>query len=169
VALASKGVNPTTIPIFLLYNVVLSSGTPTLNHCCLLGYHSSAGSQSAPQTYTMVDFDSSQSFKRGEDIVQDIAVISHEIGELWNDPIGNNQTPGWGHTGQVSGGCQFTLEVGDPLTGTPFPAVTMPNGIVYHPQELAFFSWFFRQSPSLGSGGQYSNNGTFASIQGTCN
>jgi hypothetical protein len=64
--------------------------------------------------------------------------MAHEIGEWMNDPFGNNPTPLWGHTGQVSG-CQNNLEVGDPLTGTIVPPVVMPNGFTYHLQELAFF------------------------------
>jgi hypothetical protein len=91
--------------------------------------------------------------------------MSHEIGEWMDDPIGNNSTPLWGHTGQVSG-CQNNLEVGDPLSGTDFPQLLATNGVTYHPQELAFFSWFFRQSPSLGVNGWYSDNGTFTQDAG---
>ena len=74
------------------------------------------------------------------------------------DPLVNNATPSWGHIGQV-GGCQNNLEVGDPLSGTQFPTVFM-NGFFYNMQELAFFDWFF-DTPSLGAGGVYSNNGSF--------
>jgi hypothetical protein len=46
----------------------------------------------------------------------------------------------------------------------------MPNGFNYHPQEMAFFSWFFRQHPSLGAGGKFSNNGQFTTDAGAvCN
>ncbi len=72
----------------------------------------------------------------------------------------------WGNIGQVSG-CQGNLEVGDPRTGTNFPAATA-NGFTYHLQELAFFSWFFHQSPSWGAGGKYSNNGTFTTLAANC-
>ncbi len=91
--------------------------------------------------------------------------MSHEVAEWMDDPLGGNATPAWGHVGQVSG-CQGNLEVGDPLTGTVLPAVTMPNGYSYHLQELAFFSWFFRQSPSIGVNGWYSDNGHFTSGAG---
>jgi len=30
------------------------------------------------------------------------------------------------------------------------------NGVTYHPQDEAFFSWFAHQSPSIGAGGRYS-------------
>lgn len=64
-----------------------------------------------------------------------------------DDPLTTNATPAWGHVGQVSS-CQTNLEVGDPLSGTLLPSVTM-NNFTYHSQELAFFSWFFRQVPSI--------------------
>jgi len=83
---------------------------------------------------------------------------------LVNDPYGDNQVPPWGHTGQQPG-CQENLEVGDPLTGTSMPPVTMPNGYTYDLQELAFFSWFFG-GQSIGVNGWYSNNGTFLTDAG---
>jgi hypothetical protein len=64
-------------------------------------------------------------------------------------------------------GCQSNLEVGDPLTGTPM-SVKMHNGVVYHPQDLAFFSWFYRDAKSLGINGWYSLNGTFRTPSAPC-
>lgn len=149
--LAAQGVGPSSVPILIFDSVALvDSGT-----CCALGYHSAyATPQNILQTYGTADFDSNQGFS-----APDISVLSHEVAEWLNDPTVQNLTPSWGHTGQVTG-CQNDLEVGDPLSGTLFPSVTL-NGFTYHPQELAFFSWFFRQSPSIGSGGRYSNNGSF--------
>jgi hypothetical protein len=60
---------------------------------------------------------------------------------------------------------QNNLEVGDPLTGTLFPSVTL-SGFTYNPQELAFFSWFYG-APSSGTGGAFSNNGAFAKDAGS--
>ncbi len=57
-------------------------------------------------------------------------------------------------------GCQNNLEVGDPLSGTLLPGATMPNGITYNLQELAFYSWFFG-APSIGAGGSFSDDGAF--------
>jgi len=160
-SLAAKGVNPGTFPIFLMANVVMSIGNPrNLNECCVLGYHGATGN-SAIQTYSPMDFDTTGLF--GPDVF-DTSVSAHEIGEWANDPYGNNPTPAWGHTGQV-GGCQNNLEVGDPLTGTNIPTVTMPNGFTYHLQELAFFSWFYG-APSIAVNGWYSDNNTFTSDAG---
>ena len=112
------------------------------------------------QTYGVIDFDSTRAFTGTEDI----SVASHEIDEWINDPLGNNATPAWGHIGQVSG-CQNNFEVGDPLSGTLFPSVTL-NSFTYHPQELAFFSWFYG-APSIGTGSsEFSNNDTFGSDAG---
>jgi hypothetical protein len=90
----------------------------------------------------------------------------------------------WGGLGQdygncPSGGGQNNLEVGDPLSpgyaavanehvniaGTDSNEwVMMGTGpasdLMYHLQELTFFSWFFGGT-NLGITGFYSNNGTF--------
>ena len=154
--LAGSGVGPTNLPIFMMKNVAMTDGPPTLEgNCCILSYHGAYGSPL--QTYTPFDYDTSGIFIG----VADINALSHEVAEWMDDPTGTNPTPAWGHTGQVSG-CQSNLEVGDPLSDNEFPPVLAPNGFAYHPQELAFFSWFFRQSPSIAAGGSYSNNGTFA-------
>ena len=81
-----------------------------------------------------------------------------KVAEWADDPFTANPTPLWGNTGQVVG-CQGNLEVGDPLTPTAFPPVTM-NGFTYHLQELAFMTWFYG-GPWKSAGGAYSNNGTF--------
>jgi hypothetical protein len=95
--------------------------------------------------------------------------MSHEIAEWLDDPNGSNPVPPWGAEGQVqAGSCQNNLEVGDPLSpgfGTPTNpfSVLMPNGVTYTLQELAYFSWFYGGA-SLGSGGLYSDNGTFTGL-----
>jgi hypothetical protein len=160
-ALAARGVNRGTFPIFFLYNVVMSDGDPTnLNNCCILGYHGT-GNADPTQTYSPLDFDSTGLFGTSG---LDTAVASHEVGEWMNDPFGNNPTPPWGNTGQVAG-CQNNLEVGDPLTGTEAPRIVMRNGFTYHLQELAFFSWFY-SARSVGVGGWFSDNGTFLTNAG---
>lgn len=161
-SLASQGVSPTALPIFLFYNVVMSEGTPNLlGSCCILGYH---GAYNNPvQTYSPVEFDTTGIFLG----TKNISIMAHEVGEWMDDPLGTNPTPAWGNIGQVSG-CQTNLEDGDPLTGALFPAVKMSNGYSYNPQELAFFSWYYGQKPSLGAGGVYSDNGTFKGFAKAC-
>ena len=93
--------------------------------------------------------------------------MSHEVAEWMDDPNTSNPVPPWGGEGQVpSPNCQANLEVGDPLTGTDVSPVTL-GGFAYTLQELAFFSWFYG-GPSLGSGGNYSNNGKFTGFAIAC-
>ena len=159
---AAHGGGTTSFPLFLLYNVGMSTfmaGMP--QGCCVLGYHNAFIFGGNVQTYGVGDFDSQHTIAG----TADISALSHEVGEWMNDPTGNNPTPAWGGIGQVKA-CQPNFEVGDPLSGTLFPSVTL-SSFTYHPQELAFFSWFYA-SPSLGSGGKFSNNGTFGGDAKAC-
>ncbi len=163
--IASSNGLPTNFPLLLMSNVVQAFGSTDINGaCCVLGFHDAIN---APmQTFTPFDFDTSGVFGG----VSDTSVLAHEVGEWMDDPSGTNPTPAWGHIGQVSG-CQSNLENGDPMSGVaPNITATMPNTVTYNMQELAFFSWFFRQNPSLGVNGWFSNNGTFdaTTLQGVC-
>ena len=158
-SLASKGVGPSTLPIFVLHNFVEYIGTTS--QCCVLGYHNAFSAAGGIQTYGLGMYDNSSAFAGSADI----SALSHELAEWQNDPYTNNPTPSWGHIGQVSG-CQQNLEVGDPLSGTTFSDTV--GGFTYHPQELAFFSWFYDQSPSLGVNGWYSDQGTFTTSAAVC-
>ena len=129
--------------------------------CCILGYHSFTATAAGKQTYATADYESSGRFAG----VNDISALSHEVAEWQDDPFGTNPTRPWGNIGQVAG-CQTNLEVGDPLSGTTIPTIT--NGHTFHPQELAFFSWFYHSSPSLGVNGLFSNNGTFTTAAPAC-
>jgi len=164
IALQAGGVvSPTKLAVFLLKNVVGSGATPpTTAKCCIGGYHGAFGSPA--QTYSPMDYDTTGRFGSNHDI----GILTHELGEWANDPLGNNATPAWGGVGQVKG-CQSNFEVGDPLTGTNAPTVTL-SGYVYHPQELAFFSWFYNNTTtaSTGAGGKFSANGTFKGPSKVC-
>jgi hypothetical protein len=163
-SLISRGlVGAGTLPIFFMGNVTfaIQSISPFVN-CCIIGYHGALlDANGNLQTYSPFDWDSTGAFGPA---VADTTVASHEIGEWANDPGGRNPTPRWGHVGQQSG-CQGNFEVGDPLTGTNLPPITMPNGFTYHLQELAFFSWFYG-APSLAANGWFSDNNTFTTDAG---
>jgi len=146
----------------LLANVVMYDGT--VSNCCILGYHSGVATASGEQYYDTADYDSTGLFTYNGAVTDDISAMSHELGEWLNDPNGNNPVPAWGHIGQQPG-CQTNLEVGDPLSGTTV-SIAMSNGVTYHPQELVFLSWFYRQVPSIGLAGWYSSNGTFKTDAG---
>lgn len=159
---AAHGGGTTAFPFFLLYNVVMASPfvPGTGDNCCILGYHNAFVPSLDVQTYGVGDFDTVGAFPGTEDI----SALSHEVGEWMNDPIVTNPTPAWGHIGQVSG-CQSNFEVGDPLSGTLLPSVTL-NSFTYHVQELAFFSWFYG-APSVGTGtSDFSDNDTFTTDAG---
>jgi len=163
--LNAVGGNPTEFVIFLMHNVVFYQGNTS--NCCILGYHGAVGNP--VQTYSPTDYDTSGEF--GSAIVN-VSVAAHEIGEWMDDPLGNNPTPPWGGIGQVTG-CQGNWEVGDPLTGTDFPAITMPNGVTYNPQETVFWSWYYSADhdpffQNIEAGGKYSMNGTFGGPSKPC-
>jgi len=157
--IASHQITPNQFPIFILYNVMYSQN----GLLYLGGYHFSEAPypqvlKSPGQTYAMANFRTNGSGPF------DVSILSHEIAEWLNDPGGFNAVPPWGNIGEVSG-CRRDLEVGDPLTRTDLPLITGPNGFVYHLQELAYFSWFFRTAP-IGAGGQFSDNGTLVTSAG---
>ena len=119
-------IQPNTLPIFLTYDVYLTeSAPPTLNSCCIGGYHSATGTQA----YSMATYvDAVGAFS------QNVSALSHEVGEWMDDPLvgGENQVQ-----------CGI-LEVGDPLEGTAnyggFPYVL--HGFTYDLQDLVFLTYF---------------------------
>jgi hypothetical protein len=91
--------------------------------------------------------------------MQDITALSHEMAEWYSNPFLSNVVPPWALPGSSSCAGNI-LEVGDPIEAfrkLSF-AVTM-DGSVYHPQDAVLFSWFARQTPSIGIKGRYSYRG----------
>jgi hypothetical protein len=158
--LAEQGVNATTLPIFMLYSTWEAEPVNQIFSCCIGGYHSFGGFPVPAQTYSVANFDSTGVLGPS---AMNTVIISHEVGEWVNDPYGTNLVPPWTAASPLAP-CQANLEVGDPLTGTNIPPVTMDNGFIYGLQELAFFSWFFG-GKSIGVNGWYSNNGTFLTVE----
>jgi hypothetical protein len=161
-------IKPTVFVLFLLKDVVTTTDTP-LNciHFCDYGYHSAIGTP--VQTYAVSEYDSTLHFWNDPG-VRDIAPLSHEISEWLDDPLVTNPTPPWGYIGEVSGGCQSNWEPGDPLTGHDYPAIAMPDGLTYHPQELAFQAWYYNAhtQASPGAGRKFSSNGTLSGPAKPC-
>jgi hypothetical protein len=149
----ARGIPKNVLPLFISYNVFLTSGG-----CCILGYHNSDAND---QTYSFAAYNDPGLFRAAE--IQDIHALTHELGEWMDDPFGLNPTPPWGHIGQQPG-CQNNLEVGDPVTGTGF-AVTQ-GGFLYHPEDLVFHGWFYRQNPSGSVNGLFTAMGTFTTDAG---
>ena len=156
------GVTPKTFPIFLLHNVELPR---KLGVSGSVGFHAAIPNPAfhgVTQTVAVASYLDAAVAPHEPDI----AVLSHEVGEWMDDPLGTNSAPPWGNVGQVSGSCQRNLEVGDPLTGTTFAVAR--TGVIYHPQDLAFLAWFFGPSPSRAVNGFYSFNGNFAREAPAC-
>lgn len=142
--------DPSRFTLFISANAVtVQSGLFQVN-CCDYGWHSFVNNSAGqPMTYAVADYDST-----GASLMPDIMTISHEIAEWLNDPFVSNWSPAWD-------GGMFYEEVADPLFSQPFfpDGIQMPNGLTYHPQQLAFFSWFYGAF-SLGVGGFYSAVGS---------
>jgi hypothetical protein len=158
---------PTVFPLFLTYDI----GESVNGSCCNLGYHNvMTPTPFNPGIFTYavssyVDPNVNQAFGVPL-VVSDISILSHELGEWLDDPLGTNFVAPWGNVGQVVG-CQNNLEVGDPLTGIN-SNVFMADGTIYTVQDLAFFSWFARQAPSIAVNGWYSTLNSFPTFAAPC-
>ncbi|HET9921025.1 MAG TPA: hypothetical protein VFQ30_14335 [Ktedonobacteraceae bacterium] len=159
--LSKFNIAPNNFPIFLSNNVYLYQGSSS--NCCILGYHSAVSTSQGNQTYAWGSYISPGLFSAG---VQDIDGLSHEVAEWMNDPYVNNTVPNWSVPSEPQYGCSSVLEVGDPLVGTAFKVKI--GTTTYHPQDIAFFSWFARQSPSIGINGRYTYLGTFTTYSPSC-
>jgi hypothetical protein len=160
-------ISPKTFPIFLSNDVFLYEGGDPSN-CCVIGYHSAVFSTSGTgrsqiQTYAWSSYTTPGIFSVP---IDDIHALSHEVAEWYNDPFVDNVTPNWQSPIAPQYGCNNFLEVGDPLVGVAFLVKT--DGKVYHPQDIAFYSWFTRQTPSLGIHHQYTYLGTFNTYAPSC-
>lgn len=161
-ALAQKGVNPATFPIFLSYNTLLSFSSASVN-VFPFAYQNLTGFPIPTQTYAAASFDSTGVLP----VFGDIAPLAIAVAEWMDDPMltvaaASNPTPFF-PLSPVS--CYAFLLPDAPLSGVDMPPVVMPNSFSYTLPELASFSWFFG-APSIGVNGWFSNNGTFLSDAG---
>ncbi len=133
--------------------------------CCIIGFHTydfepgTARNGNRPRIY-VVNYSSWISLGLFSGGFQDITALSHEMAETFNDPFIDNATPWWLSVDPFFGyaNCQNNLETGDVIevlaSNTVFPI--QMNGMTYHPQNEALFSWFAFQSPSRAQNGSYS-------------
>ena len=157
--LTSLNIDSHTLPIFLTYNSFLFSETP--KSCCVIGFHSAVastgpGSSQNVNTFVWASYNDRGIFERP---IEDITALSHEVAEWYHDPLTQNVVPAWPQPG--SGVCfSNIMEVGDAIERFPDLSFAVKMGDVeYHPQDVALFSWFSRQSPSIGLNGRYSYRG----------
>ncbi|HEY6287757.1 MAG TPA: hypothetical protein VIX20_18975 [Ktedonobacteraceae bacterium] len=90
--LTSLKFTPNMLPIFLSHNVYLSNGTPTLNNCCIGGYHNAVSNLAGLQTYIWTT-EADAGVQGG--FAEDVSALSHEMLEWFNDPFTNNVVPNW--------------------------------------------------------------------------
>ncbi len=161
-----------TLPIVLSENVYLYDGEA----CCIFGVHGADGTRDATgkqqsSTYVYATWTNPALFspQEGESQVfmSDVHILSHEIEGWLTDPFLNNVVPGWMSALAPQYGCSNQLDSTDPLIDYGFEA-PMPNGVTYHPQEPAFFSWFARETPSRGLNGAYSYLGRLSAPAPVC-
>src|SRR5207237_6459964 len=93
--------------------------------------------------------------------VSSLGAMPHEVAEWLNDPFYTNNVPKWVVPGGTKcGGHQ--LEVVDPVTSHDFTV----NG--YAMDDVAFYSWFSRDVPSIGINGQYDLTGALSGPAFVC-
>ncbi len=120
-------VQPNTLPIFLTDDAFLSPANT--------GFHLSNGALD-PQSYIWAVY-SDGSCPHGQNglcFAQDVAGLSHEVGEWADDPNGHTPSPC---------GTSF-LEVGDPLDAPQYfyTYTGANNNFIYHLQDLVMLPYF---------------------------
>lgn len=158
--LAALNLDPRTLPIFLTHNSFLFAGNP--QNCCVIGFHSALasagpGNSQNVNTFIWASYNDHGIFARP---IEDITALSHEVAEWYHDPLIRNLVPAWPRPGST--GCfSNILEVGDAIENFGDLSFVVNMGeMAYHPQDVALFSWFARQWPSIGLKGRYSYRGS---------
>lgn len=145
------------LPIALTNNVFLAPGA-NVKKCCILGFHTAfdagvRGDKQLIQTFAWASWIGTGIFGGN---MGDVTPLSHEIVEWMNDPFGNNSVPPWQYP-NGAGGCEDTLETGDPLEVFANSAVPVViDGVTYHPQTEALLQWFQRSAVSNAIDGAFS-------------
>ncbi len=152
-------IDPHTLPVFLTYDTFLFAENPA--KCCVIGFHSAIASPGPSgvqnlNTYVWASYSDPHIFQSP---IEDITALSHEVAEWYFDPLVRNVVPAWV---QPNTGVCFSnlLEVGDVIQAdSRLSFVISSNTTLYHPQDVALFSWFAGQSPSIALDGRYSYRG----------
>jgi hypothetical protein len=164
-----KDLGPSIVPIFIVDNTFLWVDTPA--QCCIVGFHGALGKNKQISTYMFASYSDAGLFDplpgQPQSYESDIHALSHEVSEWYADPFLTNSVVPWSSPLAPQYGCTSVLETGDPVFGYGWN-VPMPNGVTYHPQDEAFFSWFAHESPSRGLAGRYTYLNTFTSPAPGC-
>jgi probable HAF family extracellular repeat protein len=155
--MAKIGTQPQTLPIFVNGYTFFTNGDSAFHTAINLP----PDANGRPQVQTFI----AAEYSPANDPSPDILPLSHEVAEWLDDPFINGFVPHWTIPG--SSDCDGDiLEVGDPLNSVQFQ-IPFHNR-VYHPQDIAFLSWFVRDSPSRAINGYYSFNNTLPRFSVPC-
>jgi hypothetical protein len=167
--LRKLNVDPSALVIVVSRNVGLSS-TPIPYGSPVAGFHTAAASVDGGGVVTIrtaiwAEYNDPYAVIEIPGILQNTDVLSHEVSEWLHDPFLGNVVPTWQSPLPLASyfyGCDNLLETGDAASDAAFSV----NG--YQLQDEAFFSWFAKQSPSIGINGQYSYLGSLTQPSPTC-
>ncbi|MBO0754707.1 MAG: hypothetical protein J2P54_02520 [Bradyrhizobiaceae bacterium] len=156
-AIAAGYITTQDISTFLFPNTLLY-WNGDVNQCCTPGFHNyavAAGDQSNGWKERRYVFNYSSWMTAG--VYRnwaDVAVLSHELSETFNDPFLGNVVPWWL---APNGNCRNDLETGDVIERLPnaMKLIDM-GGTAYHVQNEALLQWFAGQTPSTAINGAYS-------------
>jgi hypothetical protein len=171
----TSGIGPTTLPIFLLSNVVMydrnaplfDPTNPLGAGCCILGYHNAYLSQTTGatanklQTYIVANYDSTAATVKGViytgafPTAPNIVALANMVAGWIDNPTTLNPTPSF--PSSTSPPTAAFLEVAYPQCptglGGQLTAITMPNTFTYSVQDLAFKQWFYNLATTTGFNG----------------
>ena len=168
--IVAANTHPDQIALVMTYNITLW-GSNNAGEFVATGFHDYFDSNGTNQYYATSSYYDPSAFPGWK--IQDIESWGHELIEMIADPFTTNPTPPWQTPGATKT-CQNNLEPGDPINAfglTPYPIQGAPPGpgvpgYIYHLQDVAYFSWFYRL-PATGAGGLYSLYGSLTAYQPT--
>lgn len=164
--LQTEEIRTDEVAIFVTHNTVYADFF--FGGCCVGGFHGAFEARQKGNTVFVQVFDFATSLDApvaneifsDPTMFADVAALSHELSETYNDPFANNIVPSWQFPNLPPGSCSNVLETGDPLENLPNPSFpVMIDGFLYHPKTEALLQWFSRESPSSAFGGAYSYPG----------
>ena len=172
--------DPTHLALYLTDDTLTYAGTPKSFQLSALGFHgakatgtsilggSGNSNGNAPvQTFAWASWLSPGLYADPQDGawgLQDMNVLSHEIGEWANDPFLTNVIQPWPFVpGFPEYGCSSLIETADAVGGNGFaigantfrqgpnPDGTQSADGYYHPQDELLLPWFLRLAPNTTS------------------
>ncbi len=152
-------VPPNTLAVLLTWNAVGCTNFRQMSTCGVAGIHGESSDAAGTHVFAWATWADTTLFVNG---MASTSWMSNMLAATLNNPFANDTVPNWSIPSQPQVGCTNRFAVGAPLIGT-FLSV---GGLEY--QDVADFSWFARQQPSLGFQGRYSFLGTLTKLPVAC-